>query len=62
MWHKTLGNWFGHTGGINGGSTISEFNKDDNTGLIIFCNKHTNLVYQGHEIYSLIRYKANEYR
>lgn len=62
LWRASLGNWFGHTGCADGAGTIAEFQRDDNVGLIIFCNKHTNLVYQGHEIYGLVRQKANEYR
>ena len=61
IWRASLGGWFGHTGGMDGAATIAEMNQKSNTGLIIFCNKHSNAVYQGHEIYGLVRQKVNEF-
>ena len=61
IWRASLGGWFGHTGGMDGAATITEMNQKSNTGLIIFCNKHSNAVYQGHEIYGLVRQKVNEF-
>ena len=61
LWRASLGNWVGHTGGMVGTATIAEIHPESKTGLIIFCNKHSNAVYQGHEIYGLIKQKANEF-
>ncbi|OQX75433.1 MAG: hypothetical protein B6D64_11620 [Bacteroidetes bacterium 4484_276] len=61
LWRASLGNWFGHTGGMVGTATITEMHPDSKTGLIIFCNKHSNAVYQGHDIYGLVKQKANEF-
>jgi len=61
LWRASLGNWVGHTGGMAGAATIAEIHPESKTGLIIFCNKHSNTVYQGHEIYGLVKQKANEF-
>jgi CubicO group peptidase (beta-lactamase class C family) len=61
IWRASLGGWVGHTGGMVGTAAIAEIHPDTKRGLIIFCNKHTNAVYQGHEIYGLVRQKANEF-
>lgn len=61
IWRASLLNWVGHTGGMAGAATIAEINLVNNTAYIIFCNKTTNVVYQGHEIYGLVKQKANEF-
>lgn len=61
LWRASLGNWVGHTGGMDGAATITEMNPESKTGFIIFCNKHSNAVYQGHDIYGLVKQKANEF-
>jgi len=61
LWQASLGNWLGHTGGMDGTATITEMHLESKTALIIFCNKRTNSVYQGHDIYGLVKQKANEY-
>jgi len=61
LWRASLGNWVGHTGGMVGTATIAEIHPESKTGLIIFCNKHSNTVYQGHDIYGLVKQKANEF-
>ncbi|MCF8405544.1 MAG: beta-lactamase family protein [Bacteroidales bacterium] len=61
LWRASLGGWFGHTGGMAGAATTAEINPENKTGLIIFCNKHSNAVYQGHDIYGLVKQKANEF-
>jgi CubicO group peptidase (beta-lactamase class C family) len=62
IWHANIGDWRGHTGGINGVSTTAEIHKNDKVGMIIFCNTNSGSVYPGHDIYWLVRQKANEYR
>jgi len=61
LWRASLGDWVGHTGGMVGTATITEMHPESKTGLIIFCNKHSNAVYQGHDIYGLVKQKANEF-
>jgi CubicO group peptidase (beta-lactamase class C family) len=62
LWNASIGNWFGHTGGLSmGASSIVEIHPESNTGYIIFCNKPTSSIYQGHEIYGLVKQKVNEY-
>ncbi len=61
IWHASVGNWVGHTGGMAGAATITEMHTGSKTGLIIFCNKHSNAVYPGHDIYGLVKQKANEF-
>lgn len=61
LWRASLGDWVGHTGGMVGTATIAEMHPESKTGLIIFCNKHSNVVYQGHDIYGLVKQKANEF-
>jgi CubicO group peptidase (beta-lactamase class C family) len=61
LWRARLGGWYGHTGGTHEVSSMAEMQKDHNVGLLIFCNKHNSTVYPGHEIYGLVRQKANEY-
>lgn len=62
LWKHRYGGWYGHTGGINGASTISDINPEDKVGFIIFCNKHNPSIYPGHELYLTIKQKANSYR
>ena len=61
IWRESLGNWVGHTGWMDGAATITEMRPQSKTALIIFCNKHSNAVYQGHDIYGLVKQKANEF-
>ena len=62
LWKASFGNWWGHTGGLEqGAASILEMQKSFSTGLIIFCNKHHKAVYQGNEIYELVRQRANRY-
>jgi len=61
IWRASLGGWFGHTGGMDGAATITEIHPKSKTGLVIFCNKHSNAVYQGHDIYGLVKQKVNEF-
>ena len=62
IWHTNIGDWSGHTGGIDGVSTTAEIHKKDKVGMIIFCNTNSGSVYPGHDIYWLVRQKANEFR
>jgi len=62
IWDIGNGDWYGHTGGISGGSTMAEIQPKHDVGLIIFTNKHDNVVYPGHEIHALLRNKVREFR
>jgi CubicO group peptidase (beta-lactamase class C family) len=63
---STIGNWYGHSGGVNGASTYMEFHRQDKVGLIILSNmyhKDNNPMYPpAGGIYELIRKFANQYR
>ena len=61
IWRASLGGWVRHTGGMDGAATIAQINPENKTGFIIFCNKHSNEVYHGHDIYGLVKQKANEF-
>lgn len=61
-WKASLGDWFGHTGGLLlGASTTLEIHPNSKTAIIIFTNAHSGLVVPGGDIYWLIKQKANEY-
>lgn len=61
IWNASLGDWFGHSGGMDGAATIAEMHPESKTGFIIFCNKRPSAVFRGKEIYGLVKQKANEY-
>jgi CubicO group peptidase (beta-lactamase class C family) len=61
LWRASAGNWYGHTGGMVGTATVADIHPDSGTALIIFTNKHEGVVYRGHEIYGLVKQKANEF-
>ena len=62
IWNTYHGNWYGHTGGLElGTSTTLTIQPERKTGLIIFTNAHEGIVNPGGEIYWLIRNKANKY-
>ena len=62
LWRASLGGWYGHKGGLDAGaSTTAEIHSRSKTAFIIFCNKPTSAIYRGHDIYGLVKQKANEY-
>jgi len=65
-WRCTIGNWYGHSGGVNGASSYVEFHRQAKVGLIIFANvfleKGSTLLPPRGKIYSLIRKEANRFR
>ena len=62
LWNASLGGWFGHIGTLEAGAaTIAEIHPQSKTAFIIFCNKQSPIVYHGHEIYGLVKQRANEY-
>lgn len=62
LWHASVGGWYGHTGGTETVATSTDLHPDDQLAIIVFTNKHNSTVYPGHEIYGLVRQKANDYR
>jgi CubicO group peptidase (beta-lactamase class C family) len=61
IWEKSVGGWYGHTGGEPGVASLVEFHPGKKIGLIIFSNKRTKLLYQGNKIHAMIRRIANSY-
>jgi len=65
-WYLKLGDWYGHSGGVNGASTYMEFNRRDRVGLIILSNMYhesDNPIYPpSGDIYSLLRKHADQFR
>jgi len=59
IWKASIGEWHGHTGGMDGIASVAEIHPGSNTGLIIICNKKGGNVYPGEKIYGLVRQKAN---
>jgi hypothetical protein len=66
IWNRLLGDWYGHSGGVNGASSYMEFHPRDKVGLIILSNmylKSSNPMYHpAGRIYALIRNHANRFR
>ena len=61
-WKASFGNWFGHTGDLSmGAAAIVEFHPVSKTGYVIFCNKPTNALTHGQDIYGLVKQKVNEF-
>jgi CubicO group peptidase (beta-lactamase class C family) len=61
IWDSMVGGWNGHTGGMDGAATSAYLHSESKTVLMVFTNKHNNTVYPGHEIYGLVKQKANEF-
>jgi CubicO group peptidase (beta-lactamase class C family) len=62
MWNKYAGDWYGHSGGLDmGTTTVLAIHPGSRTGFIIFTNTPTGLVDAGGEIYWLVRQKTNEF-
>lgn len=61
LWHASIGNWYGHTGGMDGAATIAEIHPESKVGFVIFCNKRPSAVFRGKKIYGLVKQKANEF-
>lgn len=62
IWYKWLGEWYGHNGGGTGFSSRVEFNREDNTGIIILSNCQSDAIHPGGRIFELIRCEANRHR
>lgn len=60
VWNIYSGNWYGHGGGLDmGTSTMLSIHPESKTGFIIFTNTSNVTVHHGGEIYMLIRQHAN---
>lgn len=61
-WKKSLGDWFGHTGGLVLGTTATlDIHLHSKTAAIVITNTHSNLVVPGGDIFGFVRNKANQY-
>jgi CubicO group peptidase (beta-lactamase class C family) len=61
-WKKSLGDWFGHAGGLLlGAAATLDIHPQSKTATIVLTNTHSNLVIPGGEIFGFVRNKANEY-
>lgn len=62
IWNIYLGNWYGHTGGLQlGAATTISIHPESKIGFIIFTNTHSRSVHPGGDIFWLIRQKSNTY-
>lgn len=62
IWAKTLGNWYGHSGGKDGVSAYVEFQPDSRVALIVVANRRHPAVYPGGRIHALVRRIAERIR
>jgi len=59
IWYRSIGNWYGHSGGGDGGSSRTDLHRGDKLAILIICNQRHETVYPGGKIYNLIRDYAN---
>ena len=62
IWKYTLGDWYGHAGGVDGGSSYVEFHPQSGIGLMVVSNMHHRSVYPGGKIHALIRRIARRHQ
>jgi CubicO group peptidase (beta-lactamase class C family) len=62
IWHCTLGDWYGHAGGMDGGASYVEFQRSGNLGLMAVSNMYHNSLYPGGKIHALLRRIARNYQ
>jgi CubicO group peptidase (beta-lactamase class C family) len=62
IWNCTLGNWYGHAGGMDGGSSYVEFHPQTGIGLMVVSNMHHPSVYPRGKIHALMRRIAGRYQ
>lgn len=62
IWNCTLGDWYGHAGGIDGGASYVEFQRESDLGLMVVSNSHNNSLYPGGKIHALLRRIAGRYQ
>jgi CubicO group peptidase (beta-lactamase class C family) len=55
IWNCTLGGWYGHAGGMDGGAAYVEFQRESNLGLMVVSNMHHKSLYPGGKIHALLR-------
>jgi CubicO group peptidase (beta-lactamase class C family) len=65
IWKRTIGGWYGHSGGVNGATSYVEFHREDRVGLIVLSNvfieEGSPLQAPVGRIYGLIREESNRY-
>jgi CubicO group peptidase (beta-lactamase class C family) len=62
IWKKSIGDWYGHSGGEPGAAAQVEFHPGSKVGLLIFSNKRNSSIYPGNKIHAMIRRIASKYR
>ena len=62
IWNCTLGDWYGHAGGIDGGASYVEFQREGNLGLMVVSNMHSKSLYPGGKIHALLRRISGRYQ
>jgi CubicO group peptidase (beta-lactamase class C family) len=62
IWNCTLGNWYGHSGGMDGGASYVEFHPGTGIGLIVVSNMHHRSVYPRGKIHALMRRISGRYQ
>jgi len=64
-WKRTIGGWYGHSGGVTGATSYVEFHGQDRVGLIllsnVFMREDSPLQAPAGGIYGLIREESNRY-
>jgi CubicO group peptidase (beta-lactamase class C family) len=61
IWDRSVGDWYGHTGGKPGIATCVEFQRETKVALMIAINCRNNSVYPGNKIHALVRRIAHKY-
>ena len=61
IWNKSLGDWYGHSGGEPGVGSQVEFHPENKVSLMIFSNKRNSSVYIGNKIHAMVRRIASNY-
>ncbi len=61
IWNYTVGNWYGHAGGMPGAAAYTEFHPDHKIGLIIAANYRHKTVYPGNRVHALVRRIAQRF-
>jgi len=62
IWYCTLGDWYGHAGGMDGVASYVEFQRESDLGLMVVSNSHHNSLYPGGKIHALLRRISRRYQ
>jgi len=62
IWNFTLGDWYGHAGGMDGVASYVEFQREGNLGLMVVSNMHHKSLYPGGKVHALLRRISRRYQ